>query len=248
MQREVHLAQRPVDAQRTQERPHPAQRAVHARGEEDDAERDGGHHERELDPEVAPDAVMADRERKAGDCEDERRRAAERALEQHCPRGGAAEALVPARRLVDARRVAAERGREHLAGGVADEVGAHEAAERLVHAARGEQPLPAPRHRPHGADHDRDRREPPGDARVREHVARLPEVDLPQDVRGAETGDDEGRSDAHSARHATASAGTVTKRTRLADSAAAASASARVLPVARIIPERSDARNSSPKT
>ena len=202
---------------------------MHPRREEDDAEHDRRDDEGELDPEVAADVVVADREREADDGEHERRRAAERALEQHRARRRAAGALVPARRLVDPRRVAAERRRQHLPGRVADEVRAHEPRERVVHAARGEQPLPAPRHRPDRADHDRERGEPPAGARVREHVRRLAEVDLPDDVGGAEAGDDERRADAHGSRHATASTGPVTSRMRAAASAAAAAAAARVL-------------------
>ena len=55
--------------------------------------------------------------------------------------------------------------------------------------------------------------EPPADARRREHVPRLAEIDLPEDVRGAEAGDDERQRDAL---HATASTRPVTKRMRAA--------------------------------
>src|SRR5436190_725115 len=58
---------------------------------------------------------------------------------------------------------------------------------------RAEQLLPAPRHRPDGQDHDRDSTDEVAEVRVHEDVQRLPDVDLPEDVRGAETGDDERR-------------------------------------------------------
>ena len=75
---------------------------------------------------------MPDGEHEAGGGEQQRRRAAERALEQHRAGDRAARAGVAPRRLVDPRRVAAERGREHLGGGVGDERRPHEPAEPLV--------------------------------------------------------------------------------------------------------------------
>ena len=166
-----------------------------AAGEEPHGEDDRREHEEELDPEVGADRVVADREHEADGRERERRRAAERALEQH--RGGdrSSLALVPAGRLVDAHRVAADRGREHLAGRVRDEVRAHEPGQAVVDPADAKQPPPAPGHRPDGEDHDRDRAEEVPAVRVREDVQRLPDVDLPEDVSGAETGDDERRED-----------------------------------------------------
>src|SRR5690349_17977032 len=61
--------------------------------------------------------------------------------------------MAPAR-LDDAGRVATERGRQHLTGGVADEVRARQPAEPVVDATHGEQPLPTPRDREHRADGD----------------------------------------------------------------------------------------------
>src|SRR3954452_1815687 len=86
--------------------------------------------ERQLDPEVAPDVVLPDREREADRGENERRDAAERTLEQNRPGCGTAGSLVPARGLVDPRRVAAERRRQHLACRVADEVRSDEPWQR----------------------------------------------------------------------------------------------------------------------
>ena len=54
-----------------------------------------------------------------------------------------------------------------------------------------EQLLPAPGHRPDRADHDRHRAQEVGDVRVRQEVQRLREVDLPDQVGGAETRDGE---------------------------------------------------------
>src|SRR5207249_11217087 len=149
------------------------------------------HDEGQLYPDVAADRVATDGQREARRREDESRGAAERPLEQHRPRDGPARAWVAASRLVDPRRVAAERGREHLRGGVGDERRPHEPAEALVHAGRGEKPLPAPRERPDGDDPDRAGGEPPADARVREEVSRPAEIDPPEDVGGGEAGDDE---------------------------------------------------------
>ena len=61
------------------------------------------------------------------------------------PATGPARAGMAPRGLVDPRRVAAERGRQHLGGGVGDERRPHEPAEPLVHAARGEQPAASAR-------------------------------------------------------------------------------------------------------
>src|SRR5437867_6947553 len=187
---------------------------------------------------------MADRECEPDRREHERRDTAERTLEQHRAGGCAARPLVPTGRLEDAGCVAAERRRQYLAGRVADEVRAHEPCEPFVDVAGYEQPLPAPRHRPDRRRHDREREEPPAHTRLREDVTRGAEIDLPEDVRGAQTRDDEGRP---RTLHA-ASTFFVTKRIRDAARSAAASASVRVSPVARIAPARSEARRNARKT
>src|SRR4029079_1440141 len=71
----------------------------------------------------------------------------------------------------------------------------HQPAQPVVDAAAAEQLLPAPGHRPDGHDHDRDRPEEVLELRVAEDVDRLADVDLPDDVGGAEAGDDERRAD-----------------------------------------------------
>ena len=69
--------------------------------EEDDAEHERADDERELDPDVAADAVAADGEREADGGEDESGGAAEHPLEQHRAGSGTACALVTPSRLVD---------------------------------------------------------------------------------------------------------------------------------------------------
>ena len=165
--------------------------------EEHERRREAEDDEGELDPDVAANAIAADREPEAHGREDERRRSAQRALEDDGAGDGPSRAGMAAGRLVDPRRVAAERGREHLRRGVGDEGRPYEPAEALVHAARGEELLPAPRERPDGGDPDRAGGEPPADARMREDVSRLAQVDPPEDVGGREAGDCERRGDAH---------------------------------------------------
>ena len=163
--------------------------------EEHDREHERGDDEAELDPEVRADVVVPDRQHEADRRQRERRRAAECALEQHRPGDRPAVARMPARRLEDPHRVAADRGRQDLAGCVGGEVRPQQPAQPVVDAAAVEQLLPAPGHRPDGDDHDRDRREEVLELGVAEDVDRLADVDLPEDVGGAEAGDDERRAD-----------------------------------------------------
>ena len=83
--------------------------------EENERAHDAQDDERELDPDVAADRVVADREHEAHGREHERRRAAERPLEQHRAGHRPARAGMAPRGLVDPRRISAERGRQHLA-------------------------------------------------------------------------------------------------------------------------------------
>jgi hypothetical protein len=125
----------------------------------------------------APTVVAPDREHEADRREQQRRRPAERSLEQHRPRDRPAVAGVAASRLEDPHRISADRGRQHLAGRVRGEVGAGQPGEAVVDPAAGEQLLPAPGHRPDRDDHDRDARE-----EVRElGVARMSSV-LPTSI------------------------------------------------------------------
>src|SRR5215831_1601756 len=105
------------------------------------------------------------------------------------------------RRLVDARRVAADRGREDLPDGVRDEVRAREPGEALVDAARTQQQLPAPDHRDDRDEDQEGRQRDPRRARVPNDVERLADVDLQQDVADGDTRDDEGRDQADAAAH-----------------------------------------------
>src|SRR5204862_237898 len=70
---EVDLADWTIDPQHAQERPQPLEQRTETSREEDDAGNPGGDDERELDPEVPADVVMANGEREPGGGEDERR-------------------------------------------------------------------------------------------------------------------------------------------------------------------------------
>ena len=152
-------------------------------------------HESAFDPEVGADVVVADREREANRGQRQGGRSAERPLEQH--RAGDRRALprMPAGGLVDPDGVASDRGRQHLARGVGDEVGANEPGEPVVDPADAQQLLPAPRHRPDREHHDRHGAQEVAQVRVREQVQRPREVDLPDEVRSAEAGDEQRRAD-----------------------------------------------------
>ena len=119
-------ARRRLDAQPPRDRPRNTSRRRTVREKNTNAATIVPTHEDELDPEVRADRVPADREQQPDAREQERDRAAERALEQH--RAGDRRDLpgMAARRLEDARRVAADRRRQHLPDGVRDEVGARQ--------------------------------------------------------------------------------------------------------------------------
>ena len=167
-----------------EQRPQPAR-------EEQHRQEDGRDHEGAFDPEVGADVVTSDRECEADGRERQRRRAAKRALEQHGGRDGPAVPRVAARGLVDPNGVAPDGGRQHLPTGVGDEVRTDEPTEPVVDRLRCQEPLPAPGHRPDRQHDDRDRSCEVAEVRVHEHVHGLAEIDLPDDVRGAETRDDE---------------------------------------------------------
>ena len=141
-----------------------------------------------------PDVVAADREDEADRAEQDGRGTAERPLEED-DRGDVARAPgVAARRLPDPHGVAADRGRQDLPRGVRDEVRPRQPGERVLDPLRGEQPLPAQRHRQRRHDHDRDREREPPRIGVEQHVDRLLQIDLPDEVRDREPGEDGGRS------------------------------------------------------
>ncbi len=130
----------------------------------------------------------------ADDAEQQRRDAAEPALEQHRARDVAACAGMPAGRLEDAHGVTAEGRRQHLARRVRDEVRAEEPADVVVDPADGEQLLPAPGQRDQREDQDRERRCDVPEVRARKDVGRRVEVDPRDDVPDAQTADDERRA------------------------------------------------------
>ena len=106
-----------------------------------------------------------------------------------------------ARRLVDARRVAADRRRQHLADGVGDEVRTGEPGQAFVDATRTEQLLPAPGHRK-DRDEDQERRhQDPLLIGAAEDVQRLTDVDLEEDVADRERRNDERRREAQARAH-----------------------------------------------
>jgi len=102
----VERAQSTLDSQPAEQRNEPAERTACAVREEQHAEHDGADDEGALDPEIGPDVVVPEGERKPDRGERERGDAAERALEQDDRRQVAEPARVPARGLVDAGGVA----------------------------------------------------------------------------------------------------------------------------------------------
>src|SRR6266540_5523497 len=125
---------------------------------------------------------------------------------------------MPPRSLVDPRGVPADRRRQHLGDRVADEVRAHEPGQPLADSARAEEKLPAPRHRQDARPHDPERPQNVAELRVGDHVRGLADVDLPEQVGGAEAGDDERPDNAKSP-----AAGHAPKRSCTRRSAAVAS-------------------------
>ena len=175
-------AQRTLEPDAPQERDEAAQHAAHPVREEQHREHDRPDDEDAFDPEVRADVVLPDGERKPDRGERQRRDAAERALEDDDRAHVAETARMAARALEDTRCIAADRARQHLAGGVRHEVGAIAPRPALVHAARRQQPLPPERHRRHAADHDRHCAEEPAELAVHDDVDRLADVELPEDV------------------------------------------------------------------
>src|SRR5919198_3477453 len=193
--------QRPVDPEPREDRDHSGERPARGAGEERHAEHDRPDDERGLDPEVGAHVVAADGEREPERSEDQRRRTAERSPEQHGPRDRPSVPGMAPRRLEDARGVAADRRGEHLADHVRDEIRPHEPRKSVLHALRAQEPLPAPRHRPDGDDHDRERGQEVADPSVGQLVPGATEVDLPHQVCDREPGDDERPGDAQQPSH-----------------------------------------------
>jgi hypothetical protein len=103
---------------------------------------------------------------------------------------------MPARGLDDPYRITADRGRQDLPGRVRNEVGARQPRQPFAHPLRGQQPPPALGHRNDGQKHDRDREQEPPEVGIREHVERLLDVDLPDEVRDREAGEEQRQPDA----------------------------------------------------
>ena len=122
MDRLVHRAQRPLEPQPPQQRDEPRQRPARPAREQQHAEHHRPDDERGLDPDVRADAVATDREQEADRGERDGRCSSERTLEQHGPGDGAGVPGMPLGALVDAHRVAADRRRQDLPGGVRREV------------------------------------------------------------------------------------------------------------------------------
>ena len=106
---------------------------------------------------------------------------------------------MPAARLVDPQRVAADGRRQDLPGGVRREVGARQPGERVVDPPGAQQQLPAPRHRHDRHRHQHERGGRVAEARAAEDVRGLAEVGAHEDVPERERGDDEADRDADEA-------------------------------------------------
>ena len=191
-----------LEPKRAQQRRRRAEQRPGRTREEEEGEEDRPDHERAFDPEVGADVVAAEREQEPERAEQDRRSAAERTLEQH-DRGDRAEPRrVAPRGLEDPHGIAADRGRQDLPRRVRDEVGARQPRQALAHPLRGQQPPPALGHRDHRQRHDRDREQEPPRARVRDHLGRLTDVDLPDEVGDREGGEEQRRRDAEPTAHA----------------------------------------------
>src|SRR4029453_13015046 len=161
---------RTLDPEPPKEGRQPPEPSPEAAREDDEAADDGEDDEDPLDPEVDVDVVLADRKGEPDRCKQERRRAADRALEHHRAGDRAGVAGMAAGGLENARRVATDRRREHLARGVGDEVGARQPAQPFVDALRIEQPFPPKGHRPRRCQGDFLGGEEPPDARTTEDL------------------------------------------------------------------------------
>jgi hypothetical protein len=128
----VERSQRPLDAQAAEKRHRASERPARRTRKEEQAERDRPDDEDELDPQVDADVVAADREQEADRGQGERRRTAERSLEQDRAGHVAAPARMPSRSLVDPHRVTADCGRQDLPCRVRDQVRAEEPAEPVA--------------------------------------------------------------------------------------------------------------------
>ena len=128
----------------------------------------------DLEDHDLPNVVVApDREDEPDGDEDEGPGRPEHALHEHRPGGLALRVRSPARVRGDPHRVAADRGREHLARRIPDEVDLRQPAERLVDPLRGEERLPAPGHSDGGREEDDIRREQVPPIARRDQVDRL---------------------------------------------------------------------------
>ena len=118
----VERPQGPLEPEPREQRTHAREQRPGRAGEEEDDQQERAEDERALEPEVGADVVVADREHEADRAEQHRRGPAEAALDEDDRRQVARATGVPLRGLEDPHRVAADRRRQDLAGGVRDEV------------------------------------------------------------------------------------------------------------------------------
>ena len=133
--------------------------------------------------------------------EDERARGAEDSLHQNGRSGVGFRGRPAASVLDDADGVATDGGREHLAGGLANEVHADEPPERLVNALGREKHSPAPRHHPCRREEDPQGGHDVPDVAFADELESAPEVELPEEERDDAARYDELDGDPHPARH-----------------------------------------------
>src|SRR6266545_956849 len=201
MESRVDLGDDPVEPQWGEHAPADCKQRAHAAGEEEETQDDRRHHEDPFHPEIGADVVVADGEHEPEGGEHQGRRAADRPLEEHGGGGRVPPPGVAARGLVDADGIASDRGREHLARGVGDEIGARQPGHPVVDALGAQEQLPAPRHRQDRHDHQHECEQEIAEIGLLQHVPGTREVDLPEDVGRAEPGDEERQRDADRASH-----------------------------------------------
>ena len=166
--------------------------------EDGEGEQDRRDDERELDPEVSPDVVLAERGRRS---RLQREQASPRRREH--ARGepslrSARPSLVPPRGL---RRSARRRHRQRWAAPAPPRRrrSTRQPAEPVLDGTRAKELLPAPCHRNDGHGHDRHGGRQPPVIRVAQDLDRLVEVDLPDDVGDTQAGDEQRRGSPNAA-------------------------------------------------
>ena len=139
----VEGAEDAVETNALEERLHAAQERARGASEEEKREHDRAEDEDPLEPEVGAHVETPDREHERDGAEENRRGPAEPAFEHHGSGGDGGPPTVSAGGLDDPHSVSSERGRQHLAGGVGDEVGAGTPAEASSIPCARSEPSPA---------------------------------------------------------------------------------------------------------